>query len=79
MAWPMSGSTGLVNAVPVLLTGTSSRQTASSARISRESPGMGSPSCCQRTQPTRSREISLLRRPENSQVRVSARMSSIGY
>ena len=78
MAWPMIGSTGLVNAAPVLLTGMSSRQTASAARISRESPGMGSPSCCQRTQPVRSREISSLRRPENSQVSVSARMSSIG-
>jgi hypothetical protein len=39
---------------------------------------MGSPSCCQRMQPVRSREISSLRRPENSQVKVSARMSSIG-
>jgi hypothetical protein len=32
---PTIGSTGLVNAVPVLCTGTSSRQTASSARVSR--------------------------------------------
>jgi hypothetical protein len=40
--------------------------------------GIGRPSCCQRTQPTRRREISLLRRPLNSQVKVSARMSSIG-
>jgi len=77
MACPMIGSTGLVNAVPVLLTGMSSRQTASAARISRELPGMGSPSCCQRMQPARSLEISSLRRPENSQVRVSARMSFI--
>ena len=78
MARPMIGSTGLVNVVPVLLTSMSSRQTASAARISRESPGMGSPSCCQRMQSARSREISSLRRPENSQVKVSARMSSIG-
>ena len=78
MACPTIGSTGLVNAVPVLCTGTSSRQTASSARMSRESPGMGRPSCCQRMHPTRSREISSLRSPENSQVSVTARISSIG-
>ena len=39
---------------------------------------MGCPSCCQRMQPTRSRGISSLRRPENSQVSVIARISSIG-
>jgi hypothetical protein len=33
IAWPASGSTGLVKAVPVLWAGTSSRQTASRARI----------------------------------------------
>ena len=42
MACPTSGSTGLVKAVPVLCTGTSSRQTASSASDCRgESPGIG--------------------------------------
>ena len=61
-----------------LMDGTSSRQTASPARMSRESAGTGCPSCCQRTQPVRSREISSLRSPENSQVRVSARISSTG-
>src|SRR5664280_395553 len=65
-ACPSSGSTGVVNAVPVLCTGTSSRQTASSASTSRASPGTGYPSFCQRTQPTRSRETSSLRRPLNS-------------
>ena len=38
--------------------------------------GMGRPSCCQRMQPTRSRAISSLRSPENSQVSVTARISS---
>jgi hypothetical protein len=36
MAWPTIGSTGLVNAVPVLRTGTSSRQTASPAGVGRD-------------------------------------------
>ena len=40
--------------------------------------GDGCPSCRQRMQPTRSREISSLRRPENSQVRARARMSASG-
>ena len=39
---------------------------------------MGEPLCCQRMHPTRSREISSLRSPENSQVSVTARISSIG-
>ena len=38
-AWPRTGSTGLVNAVPVLCAGMSSRQTASRARTCCESPG----------------------------------------
>ena len=78
MAWPTIGSTGLVNAVPVLCVGMSSRQTASRASTSSESPGIGMPSCCQRMQPTRSRAISSLRSPANSQVSVIARTSSIG-
>ena len=41
MAWPRIGSTGLVNAVPVLWVGTSSRQTASRARTCWESPAIG--------------------------------------
>lgn len=69
---------GLVKEVPVLWVGTSSRQTASRASTSSESPGMGKPSCCQRMQPVRRRDISSLRRPPKSQVRVTARMSSIG-
>ena len=39
---------------------------------------MGRPACCQRMHPTRSREISSLRSPENSQVSVTARINSIG-
>lgn len=78
IAWPSSGSTGLVNEMPVLWVGTSRRQTASRARTSPESPGMGRPSCCQRMQPTGSRAISSLRWPANSQVSVMARMSSTG-
>ena len=51
MAWPSSGSTGLVNAVPVLWAGTSSRQTASRARTWPQSPG----SACRRAASGRSR------------------------
>ena len=40
--------------------------------------GIGVPSCCQRMQPTRSRAISSLRSPANSQVSVTARTSSSG-
>jgi hypothetical protein len=78
IACPSSGSTGLVKAVPVLWVGTSSRQTASRASTSPESPGIGIPSCCQRMHPTRSRAISSLRCPANSQVSVMARISSTG-
>jgi hypothetical protein len=77
-AWPGTGSAGLVKAVPVLRAGTSSRQAASRARTWPESPAISVPSCCQRTQPTRSPAISSLRWPENSQASVTARTSSRG-
>src|SRR4051812_14179488 len=65
MARPSKGSTGLVNAAPVLWTGTSSRQTGA-VSVPATSPG------CQRTQPTRKRTISSLRWPANNQVSASA-------
>src|ERR1700679_204549 len=60
MASPTIRSTGLVKAVMVLLTGTSSKQTASAGRES-PVPGTVTSSLCQRMQPTRRRTISLRR------------------
>ena len=70
IASPTIPSTGLVNAVEVLLVGTSSRHTRSPA---------GSVCCCQRIVPTRSRRISSVRSPENSHTSAVARTSSSGY
>ena len=65
------------NRVAVLLTGTSSKQTASAGSVSPVS-GTVTSSLCQRMQPTRRRTISLQRRPANSQVMTSALVISIG-
>ena len=72
MASPTVRSTGLVNAVPVLFVGTSSRHT-------RWSPSSRSCWCCQRTAPTGSLRISSTRSPANSQSSATARTSSSGY
>jgi hypothetical protein len=72
IASPTVRSTGLVNAVPVLLIGTSSRHT------DRASPS-SLVLCCQRTAPTRSRSSSSVRRPENSHSSATALTSSSGY
>jgi hypothetical protein len=74
---PTIGSTGLVNAGLVLLTGTSSMQTAPPARVS-PLPGTETSSRCQRMQPQRKRNIKLFRRPANSYVTASALQSSTG-
>jgi hypothetical protein len=75
MASPTRRSTGLVNALPVLFTGTSRKHTAprdtASCVVS-----VSRSLCCQRMQPRRSRVISLIRRPAKSQVMTKARMSS---
>ena len=78
MAWPDERVDRLGERGAGLVHGHVEQADGLSARTSRESPGMGWPSCCQRMQPTRSRVISSLRSPENSQVSVTARMSSIG-
>ena len=69
IASPITRSTGLVKAVPVLFVGTSSRQTASFGRTS-PVPRIGTASCCQRIQPTRRRLISLTRSPAKSQTTI---------
>lgn len=75
MASPTRRSTGLVNALPVLFTGTSRKQTASRAWVPCAEE-VSEPMCCQRIHPRRSRVISLMRRPAKSQVMTKARMSS---
>jgi hypothetical protein len=65
-------------AVPVLLTGTSRRQTASPGSNSPVPGTIASPRC-QRMQPNRRRKILLLRRPEKSHVMTIALHNSIGY